>query len=142
MTLDANTSLNVLWPPGGRSFKSTNNAGLVLRLSCRGHSILFPADIQVATEQELSRHAEVLASEVLVAPHHGSAEISTRDFVRAVNPAAILSSNDRTLSRKQREFDRLVEGFRLYRTNRCGAITMRISKGGEMRIETFVKTRD
>jgi competence protein ComEC len=143
IALGGDTAIEVLWPPDGRSFRSTNNAGLVLRLNCRGHAILFPADIQIATEREMVRAAdrEKLKAEVLVAPHHGSAEVTSGDFVKAVGPTAILSSNDRRLSRKQHEFDRLVGELPLYRTSRCGAVTVRISKEGRMRIESFLNAR-
>jgi competence protein ComEC len=143
IALSGDTAIAVLWPPEGRAFRSTNNAGLVLRLACHGHAILFPADIQVATERELAagKEREKLKAEVLVAPHHGSAEVTSGDFVKAVGPAAILSSNDRRLSRKQQEFDRLVGELPLYRTSRFGAVTVRISKEGRLRIETFVEPR-
>jgi competence protein ComEC len=106
--LDETTELQVLWPPTGHPFKTTNEAGLVLRLSCRGRSILFPADIQQLTERELLENAPLLKSDVLVAPHHGSAEVTTGAFVRAVDPRFIVASNDRMLSQKQRNFDALV----------------------------------
>lgn len=140
--LGAETALEVLWPPEGRAFTSTNNAGVVLRLNCHGRTVLFPADIQVATERELIDHAEHLRADVLVAPHHGSAEATTAEFIRAVGPQMILSSNDRRLSRKQREFDRIVGDLPLYRTSKYGAITVRISKKGVVSLETFLNPKE
>ena len=140
--LDGDTSLEVLWPPDGRAFTSTNNAGVVLRLNCHGRAVLFPADIQVATERELIDHPEHLDADVLVAPHHGSSESTTAEFVKAVSPQMILSSNGRRLSRKQREFDRIFGGIPLYRTSRFGAVTVRITKKGELSVETFLKPRE
>jgi competence protein ComEC len=141
--LAPDTAIDVLWPPLGRSFRSTNNAGVVLRLTCPGgRSILFPADIQNNTERELTdtRPPPTLSAEILVAPHHGSAETTTAAFVRAVAPRLILSSNGRRLSRKQHEFDRSMAaaGEPVYRTSGCGAITIAISKTGQMRVETFL----
>jgi competence protein ComEC len=140
--LDADTALRVLWPPDGRAFTSTNNAGLVLKLECHGRSILFPADIQAPTERELIDHPEHLRADILVAPHHGSAETTTAEFIKAVGPRSILGSNDRRLSKKQRDFDKLAAALDLYRTSRCGAITVHISKKGEVRIETFLKPKE
>ena len=142
VALNADTNLEVLWPPDSRSFTSTNNAGVVLRLNCHGRTILFPADIQAATERELIDHPEHLHADILVAPHHGSFEITTAEFVKAVNPQVVLSSNDRRLSRKQREFNRLVGEIPLYRTSQFGAITVRISKQGELQIETFLHPKN
>jgi competence protein ComEC len=131
--------LEAVWPPDRRAFTSTNNAGLVLRLTAHGRSILFPADIQVATERELMADPAPLHADVLVAPHHGSAESTTAAFISAVHPRIILSSNDRRLSKKQREFDRLCHDYPLYRTSIYGAITVHISQNGDLRVETFIK---
>jgi len=94
-------TLDVLWPPATGKYNS-NNAGLVLRLNCAGRSILFPADIQEPAERELLKHPEMLRADILVAPHHGSAEGTTPQFVAAVHPMAILASNDGRLTMKQR----------------------------------------
>jgi competence protein ComEC len=134
-------ALEVLWPPPARNFLSTNNAGMVLRLRTNGHTVLFPADIQVATERELTALAHVEA-DVLVAPHHGSAESTTRDFIDAVKPGVIVSSNAIRLSKKQREFDRLEAGRHAYRTSTCGAITIHLPKNGQVWIESFLPLKD
>ena len=138
LPLNEGTTLDVLWPPDARAFTSTNNAGVVLRLNCHGRTILFPADIQAATERELIDHPENLRADILVAPHHGSSETTTGEFIRAVHPEAIVSSNDRHLTKKQRDFNRLAGDIPLYRTSQFGAITVRISKTGELKIETFL----
>lgn len=140
LMLDDSTTLDVLWPPAGRPFKSTNNAGLVLRISCHGRSILFPADIQAPTEDELVTGTK-LASDVLVAPHHGSAEPGeTGLFIQAVHPQWIVASNDRVMSQKQRKFDEIMAavGTPFWRTSRYGAITIRIGVDGGVTMETFL----
>ncbi len=134
--LGGGSRLEVLWPPRDCDFNS-NNTGLVLRLTFGGRSILFPADIQDPAERELLKTPQRLRADVLVAPHHGSIEPSTDAFVRAVGPSVILSSNDNTLSSKQRAFDRLVEGGTLYRTNRCGALTVVLRRDVGIRVERF-----
>ena len=65
--------------------------------------------------------------------------MATQTFVRAVNPAYVLSSNDRSLTGKQRRFEELIGNAVLYRTNRSGAITVRIAEDGTMRVETFIR---
>ena len=126
----------MLWPPANCSFNS-NNAGLVLRLTCGGRSVLFPADIQEPAERELLKHPGELKSDVLVAPHHGSAEGTTLQFIRAVAPKVILSSNDSRLTRKQRLFDSETAGIPLYRTSRYGAISVEIGPTGTVKIIPF-----
>jgi competence protein ComEC len=130
--------IQVLWPPPQSNF-NTNNTGIVLRLTCAGRSILFPADIQDLAERELLKHPESLRSDVLVAPHHGSAEKTTPEFVAAVHPKAIVSSNNSTLSMKQREFDADVNGLPSYRTSQYGAITIEVTGNGTIEISSYLK---
>lgn len=129
-------SLQVLWPPLQCAMNS-NNCGMVLKLCYAGRSILFPADIQVPPELELLKHPDLLKSDVLVAPHHGSAELSTLAFIRAVNPSVIVASNDRMLTQKQHLFDAIATDWPVYRTDRCGAIDVRIAASGKLTVTTF-----
>ena len=140
LNLDDSTKLEVLWPPEGRSFATTNEAGLVLKITCCGRSILFPSDIQQFTEHDLLASAADLKSDVLIAPHHGSAEITTFAFIHAVDPICILSSNDRLLSNKQKAFDAIARAADkpLYRTSRCGAVSVHITPSGQIHVETFL----
>jgi beta-lactamase superfamily II metal-dependent hydrolase len=75
---------------------------------------------------------------VLIAPHHGSAEVTTAAFLAAVDPSLIISSNDRTLTMKQRHFERISGNRALYRTHNCGAITLAIAPDGALRVEPFL----
>jgi competence protein ComEC len=129
--------IDVLWPPVNCSMDS-NDCGLVLKLKFGGESILFPADIQVAPERELLKHPELLRADVLVAPHHGSAEITTAEFIRAVHARYILASNAEKLTHKQRMFDTLAGNYPLYRTSRCGAIDLTVETSGAIEIQTFL----
>jgi len=138
--LDAQTTLRVIWPPGDAALDA-NNSCEVLRLVYRGRSILFTGDIQAPAEQSLTADPATIRSDVLVAPHHGSAEETTAPFLDAVAPQMILSSNDRTLSGKQREFEKVVAGRSLLRTHTAGAITVRIAADGQLKTSTFLKPR-
>jgi competence protein ComEC len=98
--LGRDTSIEVLWPPRGASHAGSNDDCLVIKLTHAGRSILFPGDIQDAAMRELLKDPAKLKSDVLVAAHHGSSESLTAAFVEAVNPSAVVCSNDRSLSRK------------------------------------------
>ncbi len=132
--------IEVLWPPAQSNF-NTNNTGVVLRLTCAGRSILFPADIQDLAERELLKHPDQLRADILIAPHHGSGERTTPEFVAAVHPRAIISSNDVTLSMKQRLFDQEVHELPSFRTSTYGAITLEVTPMGTIRISSFRKGR-
>jgi competence protein ComEC len=140
LDLGSDVKLDVLWPPPAGTMTS-NNAGLVLRLTFAGKSILFPADIQEPAEAELLRDPAQLRADVLIAPHHGSTESTTAGFVRAVNPKLIVSSDEHRLTSKQRKFEQLIGGHPLYRTGQCGAVVITINKMGNIKAAPFLKRR-
>jgi competence protein ComEC len=135
--LDDQCALEVLWPPAGARLEA-NESCHVLRLTCGDRAILFTGDIQQVAEAALARDGVNLHADVLVAPHHGSAEPTTAAFVEAVGAAYVLASNDRTLSGKQREFDRLIPREILYRTHECGAVTVRVTGDGRLTVGSFL----
>jgi competence protein ComEC len=137
--IDRDTELEILWPPPTGAELSSNDSAVVAQLRYAGRSILITGDIQEPAEKALLNHADQLHADVLIAPHHGSSESTTGEFVHAVSPTYILSSNDRTLTGKQKNFEHVIVNTPLFRTNRCGAITIHISKEGAIRVETFLK---
>jgi competence protein ComEC len=138
--LGADTTLEVLWPPRDRDAYEANDVSLVLRLTHAGRSILLSGDIENdAMRDLLAADADTLRADALVAPHHGSSESMTRRFLGAVHPRVIVSSNDRTLSRKQVEFEEVVGGdVPLYRTHTSGAITIEVSREGALTVTPFL----
>ncbi len=133
--------LEVLWPPEHSALNS-NNSALVLKLSYAGRSILFPADIQIPAERGLLQNPALLRSDILIAPHHGSREDTTAEFIAAVHPLFILSSNANRLTQKQRGFDALAIAHPLYRTSNCGALTVGIDAKGQIQLRGFVRLRE
>ncbi len=88
--------------------------------------------------RELLKDPTRLKSDVLVAAHHGSSEDLTREFVAAVDPETIVSSNDRSLSRKQVDFESMIGNRKLLRTHKTGAITIEISADGVVKVTPFL----
>jgi competence protein ComEC len=136
--LGGGASLELLWPPNATELDA-NNSSLVLRLTFQGKTILFTGDIQGPAERALLENPEQLRADVLIAPHHGSSEQTTDAFIRAVSPKFILCSNDRTLSMKQHEFDRITQGQNVYRTHTSGALTVRIAGDGTLNVDEFLR---
>lgn len=69
---------------------SDNNRSCVLKVSSQFGSVLLTGDIEKSAEAELLQthrdeaSGNILTSDVLIAPHHGSKTSSTDDFVRTV----------------------------------------------------------
>lgn len=135
--LDDETNLHVLWPPREHFALNPNDSSLVLRLECRGRSILFTGDIQESAQRLLLAQPDPLRADILIAPHHGSTEATTAAFLQAVNPLYIVSSNDHTLSQKQRKLESLCAPRPLLRTHVHGAITITIDPAGKLSVRTF-----
>lgn len=138
--LGGGARVQVLWPPAQGFEMSPNDCSMVLRLTCAGRSILFTGDIESAAQRELLKNPSRLKSDILVAPHHGSMERNTLEFIRAVNPKYIVSSNDRVLSMKQRQFDEAIrrEGIAHYRTHTSGAVTIDVTRDGELQVTPYL----
>src|SRR5688572_14122674 len=81
--LDDSTTLQVLWPPTGAQVLSPNDTSQVLKLTCGGRSILFTGDVQQPALESLLRNPAALSADVLIAPHHGSAEPAPAAFLTA-----------------------------------------------------------
>ncbi|MFQ5807837.1 MAG: ComEC/Rec2 family competence protein, partial [Phycisphaerae bacterium] len=136
-------SIEVLWPPDDldESWRP-NDRSLVLRIRVKGRSVMVTGDIERAAIRELLDLHEAgqidLSSDVLIAPHHGAVlPADTAAFYEAVAPQVIISSTARErpkLTALVRET--LGETVRLLSTHGAGAVTVRLSPEGQIKVET------
>jgi competence protein ComEC len=117
----------------------TNDRSLVLKLSYKDRSFLFPGDLEKAGEEEVVLGAGPdLESDVLLAPHHGSRSSSTWPFLKRVRPRvcvisagegnAFLFPNPEVLKRLESL------GCRIFRTDQAGAVEVVVGpNGGDVR---------
>lgn len=143
--------VNVLHVPGEASFRegprpalwhSQNNASLVLRFRYKGQQLLLPADIEAETERTFLNEPAFLRSHILQVPHHGSLTSSTIPFIEAVRPvfAVISGRPSPRLHLPHPEIIRRYQerGVTLCRTDRDGAVTFDLKKGG-WKVESFLR---
>ncbi|MFZ7110944.1 MAG: DNA internalization-related competence protein ComEC/Rec2 [Desulfatiglandales bacterium] len=99
----AGVRIELLHPLGGgaedvdlNASMDLNERSLVLKISYKGKSILFPGDIERLAEGTLtSRYGYALQSDVLLAPHHGSKTSCSRPFLEKVSPSLCVISSGR-----------------------------------------------
>jgi competence protein ComEC len=134
---DAEGGERIAAPPG----LTVNDASLVLRVGFAGRGILFTGDLEADGEGELAGRRDVgqlVASEVLKVPHHGSRTSSSPEIVEAVAPTlAVISLG----WRNQFHFPApevlaryAARGTRVLRTDRDGAITVAVSPEGRLSV--------
>ena len=112
-----------------------NNRGCVLKVSSAAGRALLPADIEQASEWELTqRSGENLASDLLLAPHHGSKTSSSIEFMNAVHPQIVMISagyRNRFGHPKVDILDRYTaSGAQVFRSDDDGAVTFRFAREG------------
>jgi len=126
------TRFEILHPPDGTF--GDNNGSCVLKID-GALSVLLPGDIEAKAEEHLiATHAAQLASDLIVAPHHGSRTSSTAEFVRAVAPGIVVFSagwrNHFGHPRPEVVARFRAIGSTALQTGASGAITVERSDGG------------
>lgn len=131
ITFDDGVALHILAPlrplfSDGRN--DINENSIVAMLSYDNFRMLFTGDAGTQAEARLLATGTDLHADILKVGHHGSAYASSDAFLRAIHPRVALISDGRhnlfhhpaasTLERLQSA------GARVYRTDRCGAISV------------------
>jgi len=120
---------------------TANDRSLVLRLSFDAVAVLLPGDISEKTEERLLRKGVDLRSDVLFAPHHGSAGSSCRTFLERVRPRHVIFSSGYLNPFRFPAAPALarcrVIGAAIHRTDRDGAVTVE-SDGRQVSITSFL----
>jgi competence protein ComEC len=117
--------------PDGANYPASNNRSCVLKVEGRGGSLLITGDIEKKIENRLLlHHRKMLASDILIAPHHGSNSSSSADFVDAVSPKMVIFAagyRNRYHFPKVEIMERYAKlGSQMYMTGHTGAISVDI----------------
>ena len=126
--------------------KWLNNNSLVLKIAYRGKTFLFPGDLEKPGEEMVVSNAgEMLKSDILLSPHHGSKTSSTREFLEMVRPGiCIISSREEGAGNFPHEtvLDRLRDmGCRVIRISRSGAVEVIVGKD-RFKVRTFLEEKN
>jgi len=118
-----------------------NDRSMVLRLTHGRNTFLFPGDLEKEGESAVvSRKGDLLRSDVLLVPHHGSRSSCSEQFIERVDPAVCIISARETIPARLPHPDILKRlerrGCKVFRTDKMGAITV-TSKEDKLEITTF-----
>ncbi len=122
----------ILHPSKEDNALSENNQSCVLKVSAGNNSVLLTGDIEYAAEKILiQRDSNLLAANILVAPHHGSKTSSSAKFIQQVNPQYVLFPTGYR-NRFHHPAQQIIERYQLSQrtllnTAKTGAITFSIS---------------
>lgn len=83
----------ILSPPP-TAFEKENNNSCVLQIRTQGQSLLLTGDIEQETENWLGEHfSNLVSSQILLSPHHGSKTSSSKAFISLVQPELTIISS-------------------------------------------------
>ncbi|MFP3937248.1 MAG: ComEC/Rec2 family competence protein [Phycisphaerae bacterium] len=135
--LGPRTVAQVLWPPANAEDLSVNDRSLVLKVTCDESSVLVSGDLAELGQETLADWTGSVRADALVLPHHGGWKPSLAEFVRAVDPSAVIASNSKAprppanADDSARTFYRdLAEKSDYHVTSRDGWIRVRFGAGG------------
>ncbi|MEN6356159.1 MAG: ComEC/Rec2 family competence protein [Armatimonadota bacterium] len=121
-------TVQVLSPDPEMHYSDLNNNSIVLRIVYKKAAILLAADAEEEAEQDILDSGMSVRAQVLQVGHHGSKAASSAQWLAAVKPAIAIISCGRHNNYghpSSQAIDRLEScGARVYRTDRCGAVTI------------------
>lgn len=138
--------LTCLHPEKGWNTGDTNAYSTVLYLAYGDFSALFTGDLEGAGEDKvldrIRERREMQDITLLKVAHHGSANATGEEFLRAVRPgiALISAGRDNRYGHPHAELLQRLEDFGclIYRTQRSGAVTVRV-QGKKVRVSEYLK---
>jgi len=122
---------------------SGNNASCVVLLSIYGRQVMIAGDIEARAEVELLRqYGDIVTSDILIAPHHGSNSSSTAAFLQRVSPSYVLISAGlhnafghprKLVTRRYWQF-----GSHWYNTAQHGQVVVTFEPDGDYKVQPFL----
>lgn len=134
LQLTENVSLRVLSPDGPAP--TVNDLSLLLEMIYRDSSVLFTGDLTTQNEPDLLPDVDLLK-----VAHHGSSTATSDRFLEMTQPEiSVISVGDNNYGHPSEETLMKLEAAQsdVYRTDQCGAITVRIGSDGTFRIKTYL----
>ena len=122
--------------------EQTNDDSVVFLLYAYGRSVLMTGDIEERAEREIAATWDLPSVDWLKVAHHGSRTSTHPAWLKEViRPCGDLRGGEKPLRPPGAGGDPAAGGDRasaVWRTDRHGAVTVRITPSGKMRVETML----
>ena len=136
----------ILWPVEDFTQENVlNNNSIVAKLNYKSFSMLFTGDIEKIAEEKILeeyKNSNILNSLILKSPHHGAKTSSTENFIKKVNPKAVLIGvgKDNKFGHPSKEvLDTYKnQNIKIYRTDENGEIFIKVDKKMRLKIQKFI----
>ena len=119
---------------------SVNDLSMVVEVAYRESGVLFTGDL--SAEGEPSPLPDV---DVLKVPHHGSAQACSDRMLAELTPqVSVIPVGENNYGHpSEQTLERLESaGSEVYRTDECGAVTVRILRDGAIRVKTYLPVEE
>lgn len=124
----------------------TYHAGVVLLFTIDRKHILFTGDIEQNAEEKILKTWNLPKIDIYKVAHHGSKTSSTEDWIRKIQPRYALISvgeKNRYGHPSQEVIDRLQKiGTQIFRTDKLGAVTVRIDEDKMQFVSMFQRKEE
>lgn len=142
LNLSSSANIKILWPNeqiGKNEDLSDNDKSLVSLIEFAGTEILLCSDIEKFAQRELLRLYPDLKADVVVVPHHGSANTLEDNFLEKLDADILIYSCGRTqYERQQQMIKGKTSANKSFYTPKHGAVAVCINSDGVMETTTFV----
>lgn len=136
MALSRDTCLTVHSPAAGQRPREVNDLSLLVSVTYGNQTALFTGDLSADGEPQAVPDADILK-----VAHHGSAKGTSADFLEMTTPeTAVICVGENNFGHPSPDtLEKLdAAGARILRTDRCGAILMKLRPDDTWRIETYL----
>lgn len=136
----AGASIEVLSPARGSHWRIDNDASIVMLVSCETadgqRRILMTGDIQTAAIATIMESRPRLTADIMEAPHHGSFNRASAEFIRMIDPSVVIQSTGPRRAGDER-WNEVKRDRQWLTTAEVGAASIIIDRSGRITTRTW-----
>jgi competence protein ComEC len=138
LVFDPLVTVEVEHPDPRKSYRHNNANSLVIRFTLAGRTLLLMGDVEREGLVDLMAR-EAGKIDVLQSPHHGSRTANTPEFVRWADPTVVVACTGLVPGRTEELESLYGESVRLLTTEDNGAVTVEMTREGQLLVDHYLK---